>query len=61
MVAPFEAASWREASPSGPSILSHDRSIRCEAVFCPPLSRLLVLRRWIRGLKYPSAMEKFER
>lgn len=49
------------ASPSGPSILYQERSIRWEAMFCPPLRKLVMLRRWIKGLKYPRDVEKFER
>lgn len=30
-------------------------------MFWPPLRRLVVLSRWIRGLKYPSDVEKFEK
>lgn len=55
------AISCRWASPSGPSILYQERSIRWEAMFCPPLRRLVMLRRWVRGLKYPRDVEKFER
>lgn len=51
----------RLASPSGPSILYQERSIRWDAMFCPPLRKLVVLRRWVRGLKYPRDVEKFER
>lgn len=39
------AVSCRLASPSGPSILYQDRSIRWEAMFCPPLRKLVMLRR----------------
>ncbi|OBR43053.1 hypothetical protein A9196_17425 [Aeromonas dhakensis] len=30
-------------------------------MFCPPLRKLVILRRWSRGLKYPREVEKFER
>ena len=50
-VAVLVAISCRLASPSGPRVLYQDRSIRCEAMFCPPLRRLVMVRRWIRGLK----------
>lgn len=52
------AISCRLASPSGPSSFSQDRSTRWEAIFCPPASRLVVLNRCVRGLKYPSDTEK---
>lgn len=38
-----------------------DRSIKWEASFCPLCSRFVELRRWVRGLKYPSVEEKFMR
>lgn len=55
------AMSCRSASPSGPIFLYQDRSIRCEAIFCPLFSRFVELRRCISGLKYPSVDEKFRR
>lgn len=55
------AMSWRSASPSGPIFLYQDRSIRWEASFCPLFRRFVELRRWDRGLKYPSVREKFVR
>lgn len=51
----------RVARPSGPTILYQDRSIRWEAIFWPPVRRLVELSRWTRGLKYPSDVEKFEK
>lgn len=45
MVAVLDAVSCRLASPSGPSILYQERSIRWEAMFCPPLRKLVMLRR----------------
>lgn len=51
MVEVLVAMSWISASPSGPIFLYHDRSIKCEAIFCPLFSRLVELRRWVRGLK----------
>lgn len=45
------AISCRSASPSGPSFLYQERSIRWEAMFWPPLSRLVEVKRCIRGLK----------
>lgn len=54
------AAICRLPSPSGPNILYQERSIRWEAIFWPPLSRFVVLRRWVRGLKYPRDVEKLE-
>lgn len=53
MVEALDAVSCKLASPSGPSILYQDRSIRWEAIFCPPLRNLVMLKRWTRGLKYP--------
>lgn len=41
----LDAVSCRLANPSGPSILYQDRSIRCEAIFCPPLKILVMLKR----------------
>lgn len=61
MVEALVAISCRLASPSGPSFLYQDRSIRWEAMFWPPLRRFVVLRRCTRGLKYPSDVEKFEK
>lgn len=61
MVAVLAAISCKLASPSGPSILYQERSIRWEAMFCPLLRRLVILRRWVRGLKYPREVEKFEK
>lgn len=60
-VAVLVAISCKWASPSGPIILYQERSIRCEAMVCPPLSKLVMLRRWARGLKYPREVEKFEK
>lgn len=51
--------SCRWASPSGPIFLYQERSIRCKAIFCPLFSRLVVLGRCVRGLKYPRVEEKF--
>ena len=33
--------SCKSARPSGPIFLYHDRSIKCEAIFCPLLSRFV--------------------
>lgn len=55
------AISCKLASPSGPRILYQERSIRCEAMFCPPPRRLDMVKRWVRGLKYPRDVEKFEK
>lgn len=60
MVEALDAVSCKLASPSGPSILYQDRSIRWEAIFCPPLRNLVMLKRWTRGLKYPREVEKFD-
>lgn len=49
----------RSASPSGPIFLYQERSIRWEAIFCPLFSRLVVLERCVRRLKYPREEEKF--
>lgn len=57
----FEVVSCRAANPSGPISLYQDRSIRFRAVFCPFLRRFVELRRWVRRLKYPSVVEKFDR
>lgn len=54
------AMSWRSASPSGPNLLYQDRSIRCEAIFCPVPSRFTELSRWVRELKYPNEEDKFK-
>lgn len=51
--------SWRSATPSGPIFLYQERSIRWEAIFCPLFNRARELRRCVRGLKYPSMVEKF--
>ena len=56
----LEAMSCRSASPSGPIFLNQDRSIRCEAIFCPLFRSFVELRRCIRGLKYPREVEKFK-
>lgn len=50
-MAVLAAIRCRLANPSGPRVLYQDKSIKCEAMFCPPLRRLNVLRRWVRGLK----------
>ena len=39
------------ANPSGPNSLYQDRSMRWEAMFCPPVSRFVTLNRCISGLK----------
>lgn len=54
------ARSCRSASPSGPIFLYQDRSIRCEANFCPLFSRFVEVRRCVRGLKNPNEVEKFD-
>lgn len=48
----------RLASPSGPSSLYQDRSMRWEAMFWPPVRRVFVLDRCVSGLKYPKEIEK---
>lgn len=60
-MAVLAAVCCRLASPSGPNILYQERSIKWEAMFCPPLRILVMLRRCARGLKYPKDTEKFER
>ncbi len=59
MVEVLIAMSCKSVSPSGPIFLYQERSIRWEAIFCPLFSRLVVLGRCIRGLKYPKEEEKF--
>lgn len=61
MVEALAAVNCRLARPSGPIFLYQDKSTRCEAIFWPPARRLVVLRRCIRGLKYPRDVEKFDR
>ena len=55
------ARSCRSASPSGPIFLYQDRSIRCEAIFCPLFRSFVEVRRCVNGLKYPNVDEKFRR
>lgn len=55
------ASVCRLAKPSGPRSLYHERSIRWEAMFWPPFSDWVTLKRCVRGLKYPREVEKFER
>lgn len=45
VVAVFDAITCRLASPSGPSSLSQERSIRWEAMFWPPLSIFVAINR----------------
>lgn len=54
------AVCWRLARPSGPIFLYQDRSVRLWAIFCPLLSSIAELGRWVRKLKYPRVEEKFE-
>lgn len=60
MVEVLAAMVCRLASPSGPIFLYQDKSTRWLAIFCPELSRVRELGRWVRGLKYPNVREKFE-
>lgn len=60
-VAVFDAIICRLANPSGPRSLNQERSIRWEAMFWPPLSIFVGINRCTRGLKYPRAVEKFEK
>ena len=53
------ARSCRSARPSGPIFLYQDRSMRWEAMLCPPFSSFVEVRRCVSGLKYPSVEEKF--
>lgn len=59
MVEVLVAISWRSASPSGPIFLYQERSTRWEAIFWPLFKRVEELKRWVKGLKYPSIDEKF--
>lgn len=60
MVEVLDAVSCRLASPSGPTFLYQDRSVRWVAIFCPVFRRFVEHRRWVRMLKYPRVEEKFE-
>lgn len=58
MVATLAADICRLARPSGPSSLYQERSTRWEAMFCPPVRNVFMLRRCVKGLKYPREIEK---
>lgn len=55
----LDARSCVFASPSGPSFLYQNRSMRCKAIFCPVSSAFMGVMRWVSRLKYPKEEEKF--